>query len=132
MKSVGIIGVGNMGGGMARRLLSQGWAVHVRDVDAAVLAPLQALGAVVQPTPAALAEAVDRLIVCVVDTQQMDEVLFGAQGAANGLRLGQAVLLCPRFRRKTPKALGNACLLWAQNPSMRPCPVSRCGPSKAA
>ncbi len=106
MKSVGIIGVGNMGGGMARRLLSQGWSVHVRDVDVAVLAPLQALGAVVQPTPAALAEAVDRLIVCVVDTQQMDEVLFGAQGAANGLRLGQAVLLCPTISPEDAESLG--------------------------
>lgn len=107
MKSVGIIGVGNMGGGMARRLLSQGWSVHVRDVDAAVLAPLQALGAVVQPTPAALAEAVDRLIVCVVDAQQMDEVLFGAQGAANGLRLGQAVLLCPTISPEDAESLGH-------------------------
>lgn len=106
MKSVGIIGVGNMGGGMARRLLSQGWSVHVRDVDAAVLAPLQALGAVVQPTPAALAEAVDRLIVCVVDAHQIDEVLFGAQGAANGLRLGQAVLLCPTISPEDAESLG--------------------------
>ena len=106
MTSVGIIGVGNMGGGMARRLLSQGWSVHVRDVDAAVLAPLQALGAVVQPTPAALAEAVDRLIVCVVDAHQIDEVLFGAQGAANGLRLGQAVLLCPTISPEDAESLG--------------------------
>ena len=106
MKSVGIIGVGNMGGGMARRLLSQGWSVHVRDVDAAVLAPLQALGAVVHPSPATLAEAVDRLIVCVVDAHQIDEVLFGAQGAANGLRLGQAVLLCPTISPEDAESLG--------------------------
>jgi L-threonate 2-dehydrogenase len=106
MKSVGIIGVGNMGGGMARRLLSQGWAVHVRDVDATVLSPLQALGAVVHPTPAALAQAADRLIVCVVDAQQMDEVLFGAQGAANSLRLGQAVLLCPTISPEDAESLG--------------------------
>ena len=106
MKSVGIIGVGNMGGGVARRLLSQGWAVHVRDVDPAVLAPLQVLGAVVQPTPAALAEAVDRLIVCVVDAHQIDDVLFGAQGAANGVRLGQAVLLCPTISPQDAESLG--------------------------
>ena len=106
MKSVGIIGVGNMGGGMARRLLSQGWAVHVRDVDATVLSPLQALGEVVHPTPAALAQAADRLIVCVVDAQQMDEVLFGAQGAANSLRLGQAVLLCPTISPEDAESLG--------------------------
>lgn len=106
MKSVGIIGVGNMGGGMARRLLSQGWSVHVRDVNAAVLAPLQALGAVVHSSPATLAEAVDRLIVCVVDAQQMAETLFGEQGAANGLRLGQGVLLCPTISPEDTQNLG--------------------------
>ena len=106
MKSVGIIGVGNMGGGMARRLLSQGWAVHVRDVNAAVLPPLQALGAVVHPSPAALAQAVDHLIVCVVDASQMVEVLFGPEGAANGMRLGQAVLLCPTISPEDAQSLG--------------------------
>jgi len=106
MKSVGIIGVGNMGGGMAKRLLSQGWSVHVRDVNAAVLAPLQALGAVVHPSPATLAEAVDRLIICVVDAQQIAEALFGPQGAANGLRLGQAVLLCPTISPEDAQSLG--------------------------
>ena len=31
-QTAGIIGVGNMGGGMARRLLGLGWHVHVRDM----------------------------------------------------------------------------------------------------
>ncbi len=106
MKSVGIIGVGNMGGGMARRLLSQGWSVHVCDVDEAVLPPLKALGAVVQSTPASLAAAVDRLIVCVVDAQQMSDVLFGSTGAAQELRLGQAVLLCPTISPEDAETLG--------------------------
>jgi len=42
----------------------------------------------------------------VVDAQQMDEVLFGAQGAANGLRLGQAVLLCPTISPEDAESLG--------------------------
>lgn len=32
---VGIVGVGNMGGGMARRLLARGWTVRVHDIDPA-------------------------------------------------------------------------------------------------
>ena len=107
MKSVGIIGVGNMGGGMARRLLSQGWSVHVRDVDSTVLPALQASGAVVQNSPAALAQAVDRLIVCVVDAQQVVEVLFGPQGAVNGMRLGQTVVMCPTISPEDAEMLGH-------------------------
>ena len=57
--TVGIIGVGNMGGGMARRLLGLGWQVHVRDIDERKTTELQSLGATVQTSPAALAAAVE-------------------------------------------------------------------------
>ena len=40
---VAIVGVGNMGGGMARRLLAQGVEVHVCDIDADKTQALQAL-----------------------------------------------------------------------------------------
>ena len=33
MNGVGIVGVGNMGGAMAARLLEQGWPVQVLDID---------------------------------------------------------------------------------------------------
>jgi 3-hydroxyisobutyrate dehydrogenase-like beta-hydroxyacid dehydrogenase len=33
LASVAIIGVGNMGGGMATNLLARGYTVHVHDVD---------------------------------------------------------------------------------------------------
>lgn len=102
---VGIIGVGNMGGGMAANLLARGWPVHVRDIDAAKAAALQALGARVAPDAAALARASTVVIVCVVDAQQAREVLFGKEGggagdsggggAAAAMQPGQAVMLCP-------------------------------------
>ena len=42
MKStVGIVGVGNMGGAMAAHLLEQGWPVQVCDLDAAKVRGLQ-------------------------------------------------------------------------------------------
>ncbi|MEY3488845.1 MAG: hypothetical protein RL655_413, partial [Pseudomonadota bacterium] len=74
-QTVGIVGVGNMGGGMARRLLGLGWRVHVCDIDESKTTALQALGAIVQDSPAALTAAVDRLIVCVIDTPQVELVL---------------------------------------------------------
>ena len=59
--TIGIIGVGNMGGGMARRLLGLGWRVHVRDIDASKTEALRTLGATVQASPAALTAAVEPL-----------------------------------------------------------------------
>ena len=44
-KKTGIVGTGNMGGGMAKRLLDLGWPVFVHDLDATKQSALQAAGA---------------------------------------------------------------------------------------
>jgi 3-hydroxyisobutyrate dehydrogenase len=93
--TVGIVGVGNMGGGMAARLLERGWRVRACDLDAGKVQALVAQGAVAAATPADAADGVDALIVCVVYAQQVDAVLFGPEGAAAALERGTAVLLCP-------------------------------------
>lgn len=96
---VGIVGVGNMGGGMAKRLLSQGWAVHVCDIDAHKTKALQTLGATVHATPQALAQQVHTLIVCVVNAQDVQDVLSGTTDASHGLlsalQTHHTVMLCP-------------------------------------
>ena len=93
--AVGIVGVGNMGGGMAARLLACGWPVQACDLVPERVDALVACGARAAATPAAAASGSDALIVCVVDAQQAKAVLFGADGAAAALAPGSAVLLCP-------------------------------------
>jgi putative dehydrogenase len=95
MHTVGIVGVGNMGGGMAARLLEQGWAVRVHDVDRAKVEALALAGAVPCRDSAEAAEGAGALIVCVVDASQARDVLFGEDGAAASLERGHAVVLCP-------------------------------------
>lgn len=92
---IGVIGAGNMGGAMARRLLSSGWRVSVRDIDPQREAALVALGASPCATAAALAACSDAVIVCVVDAAQVEAVLFGTDGAAAGSCGGTCVMLCP-------------------------------------
>jgi 3-hydroxyisobutyrate dehydrogenase len=92
---IGVIGIGNMGLAMALRLRACGHAVAVRDIDPAPEAVAVAAGAVVYPSPAALARDCALVIVAVVDGAQTDDVLFGADGAAAALPAGAAVLLCP-------------------------------------
>ena len=92
---VGIVGVGNMGGGMALNLLAKGWKVHVCDLDNAKTEILKKKGAIVHIEPAQLAIHSIVNIVCVVDAAQSHEVLFGPQGLASGLSPGRTVMLCP-------------------------------------
>ena len=96
---VSIIGVGNMGGGMARNLLSKGWPVSVFDVDAEKMQNLVSFGAVALVSSAQAAINSVVTIICVVDAQQTQKVLFGtdgeAQGVAQAMPLGRVVMLCP-------------------------------------
>jgi putative dehydrogenase len=95
MRTVGIVGVGNMGGGMAAHLLEQGWKVRVHDVDRAKVDALVALGAIACDSTAQAALDVPVLIVCVVDAQQVRDVLLGEGGALETLQRDAAVMLCP-------------------------------------
>ena len=92
---IGVIGVGNMGLGIALRLRDQGLDVAARDIDPAREALARDGGCSVVDSPAAAATGRDLLIVVVIDAVQTRDVLFGAQGAAAALRAGASVMLCP-------------------------------------
>jgi 3-hydroxyisobutyrate dehydrogenase-like beta-hydroxyacid dehydrogenase len=74
---VAVIGVGNMGAGMAHRLLALGWPVRVVDLDEAKVQGLVSFGALAGINQAQ--EAIDSVvtIVCVVNAEQTEAVLFG-------------------------------------------------------
>lgn len=93
MKSIGIIGVGAMGRAVARHLLSLGHKVYVRDIREEAMADMTRLGATACHSPAELAERCDVVIVLVVNTAQIEEVLFGENGAVERLAPGSAVLI---------------------------------------
>lgn len=94
-KPVGVIGVGNMGAAMARRLLDCGCEVWVRDIRPDAEAAVVAAGARSARDCADLARGCALLIVAVVDAAQCDAVLFGPDGAHSGWHRGSTVMLCP-------------------------------------
>ncbi len=94
---VGIIGTGNMGGGMALNLLAHGWQVQVHDIDQTKVNAMAARGAIVCTDAASAAANVPITIVCVVDALQCEAVLWGDGGVKarpDGLA-GHTVMLCP-------------------------------------
>lgn len=94
-KSVLIVGIGNMGGGMAANLLAKGWNVLVSDIDAEKVEKWVSKGAVNQSILAQSAHNLIAVVVCVVDAVQTEDVLFGKDGLAHRLLAGQTVILCP-------------------------------------
>jgi 3-hydroxyisobutyrate dehydrogenase len=92
---VGIVGIGNMGFGMAQRLRGLGWPLAVRDIDPQRTQDAAAIGATVCASSAELAAVCDCVIVCVVDHLQTKTVLFGERGVMATLAPGSSVMLCP-------------------------------------
>jgi 3-hydroxyisobutyrate dehydrogenase len=95
VRSVGVVGIGNMGLAMALRLQERGFSVRVRDIDPEREALAGCEGMTSLPTPAALAAACHCVIVAVVDAAQTEAVLFGRDGVASAATPGLCLMLCP-------------------------------------
>lgn len=95
---VAIVGAGNMGGGMLSRLCRLGWAVGVYDSDAKALLHAVSLGGRAFGSACEAAQQLTDtgvLMVVVVDAAQTEAVLWGDGGAAQAMKPGQTVMLCP-------------------------------------
>jgi 3-hydroxyisobutyrate dehydrogenase-like beta-hydroxyacid dehydrogenase len=87
--NVGLIGIGAMGEPMAASLIRAGFAVAVcAHRNRAPLERLVAAGAVDAGDPAGVGRASDVVITMVPDAPQVEESLFGPNGAANAAKPG--------------------------------------------
>jgi 3-hydroxyisobutyrate dehydrogenase len=73
-----------MGGPMAGRLVSAGFALTVWNRTEAKAAPLRDAGAVWAESPAALTEASDFVFLCLMDAASVAAVVFGPGGVVEG------------------------------------------------
>ncbi|MFP1625604.1 L-threonate dehydrogenase [Streptomyces sp. 5K101] len=92
--SVGVVGLGAMGLGMARSLRDAGYDVGVHDLRPEVATAFARDGGTAFASPGELAAAVDVLVGVVVNAAQVESVLFGAEGAAARLRRGAVFVMC--------------------------------------
>jgi 3-hydroxyisobutyrate dehydrogenase len=92
MGTVGFIGLGIMGGAMARNLIDVGHEVTVWNRTPGRADSLASAGARVARTPAEVARANDVVMVCVSDTPDVEAVVFGPDGLAGGLHEGSIVV----------------------------------------
>lgn len=88
---VGFVGVGNMGGPMARNALRAGHDLHVFDVREDALPTLREAGAHVCGSPAEAAALADVVCVAVLDGPQVDRVVGGTDGVFAGAQPGTVV-----------------------------------------
>lgn len=86
---IGFIGLGNMGGRIARRLVDAGLPVLGYDLDSAVV---EAAGATAAPTVSALVSGSDVVFMSLPDSRVVEAVVWGDDGVATSMRSGQVVV----------------------------------------
>jgi 3-hydroxyisobutyrate dehydrogenase len=90
--NVGFCGLGNMGRPMAAALIQAGHDVTVWNRTPGPEEELRGLGAAVASTPSALAAGAEVVMTMLSDAAALEEVLFGPDGVAEGIRPGAAVI----------------------------------------
>ncbi len=92
MAQLGFIGLGIMGKPMAEHLLAADNTVHVYDRSAEAVNELTAKGAAEGDSSKQVASLSDIIIVMVPDTPDVEDVLFGKAGVAEGVKPGSVVV----------------------------------------
>lgn len=94
-KSVGVIGVGLMGHGIAKNIVSKGWPLgFLQHPGNQPTSDLEALGAIPHATRASVTEASDILLLCVTGSPEVEAVLTGAEGVLAFIRPGTIIIDC--------------------------------------
>lgn len=91
---VGFVGLGTMGQFMAGNLVKAGFPVTVWNRTPERARPLVDLGAIQVATSADVARTSQIVVTCLTDSPQVEEVLFGANGLAEGFATGSLFIDC--------------------------------------
>lgn len=106
---VGVIGLGSMGLGSALALCDAGFDVIGFDINEEACRKLSAGGGRTVDCPASVARATRIVLIVVVNSQQVEQVLFGPDGLVESLPPGGLIIQCatvaPSFARQLGERL---------------------------
>ena len=122
MPRAGVIGLGNMGIGMAGSLLREGIPVTGFDLRAERLKLLTDLGGTAATSSQAVGAASDLVFVMVLNGSQLLAVLKGANGLLEGMTAGSTVAVSATIKRAEVEEAADLCA--QHNVNLLDCPVS--------
>jgi len=122
MAAVGFVGLGAMGGRMAKRLLDAGHRVVGYNRTAEKARALVAAGLVLEKSPRAVAEGVDAVLSMVTDDKALRAIALGPDGVIAGLRPGAVWAEMSTVSPEVTRELGAA--ITARGAALIDAPVS--------
>ena len=108
MTKVAMIGLGRMGGPMARHVIEAGFEVSLFDISAASLEQFSESVAAVASSPADAARAADLACIVVFDDAQTIEVVSGNNGVLTTMQPGSVVTIHSTISPETLRLLADA------------------------
>jgi 3-hydroxyisobutyrate dehydrogenase-like beta-hydroxyacid dehydrogenase len=102
---VGIVGAGRMGLSMLKHLVAKGYAVTVCDISEKQRDAARDAGATIAATPAAVGKASDIVILGVGYDDEVNEVVFGANGLAKTMAPGSIIAVSSTAKPDSVKAV---------------------------
>ncbi len=108
MQKAGVIGVGDMGSGLAKNLIAQGFQVWGYDLLEARLQNLEDMGGHRASSVAEVGKHADCVFVMVMHGDQAKETILGPDGLVNNLKPGSTVLLTATIKPAEAREIGEA------------------------
>lgn len=111
MANAGVIGLGDMGSGLAKNLIANGFAVSGFDLSERRMADFEAMGGTPKASAADVGAVADVVFVMVMNGDQAREVVFGADGSgglASTMAPGAVIVMSATIRTAEVAALGRA------------------------
>jgi putative dehydrogenase len=105
-RTVAVIGLGSMGGGMAASLQRAGAKVRGYDRSPEALARLSGLGGVAAHSARHAVDGAEAVLCVVVNAEQTGQLLFGEHGCLEHMRAGALFISCATMSPASARLLG--------------------------
>lgn len=105
-QTIGFIGLGRMGGGMALNLLAEIKTLHVYDPVPEAAAPLTSAGALACDSPADLAAKCDLIFLCLPFAPEVRTAIFGIDGIQSAARPNLTIIDTTTLDRTDALSIG--------------------------
>lgn len=107
MKRAGVIGLGDMGSGLAKNLISAGFPTSGFDLSDERLAAFQGFDGQACTSVANVGSQSDAVFVMVMNGEQAAEVILGERGLVESMDSGSAVMLSATVKPAEARAIGD-------------------------
>lgn len=108
MKRAGVIGLGDMGSGLARNLIKNGFETSGFDLSERRMADFTAMGGRAAGSPAEVGRSADAVYVMVMTGDQAKSVILGPDGLVSHMPKGGAVILTATIKAAEAREIGAA------------------------